>query len=127
MGLAGVLRRQCARIRTQLRASTVRLCANGNLRARRRTECCRNDRERRFAAVGLKNVKAYNSIIHMLGVACAGLILNACETTWPGAASAPPYDSRQALGYGDPTFGNDLERLPNPAMLRPSSSLVIGK
>jgi hypothetical protein len=68
------------------------------------------------------NVKAYNSIIYMLSVTCAGLILNACETTWPGAASAPPSDSGQALTYGDPTFGNDLERLPNPGTLMTRSS-----
>jgi hypothetical protein len=75
--------------------------------------------------VGVKNVKAYNSIIYMLSVACAGLILNACETSsWPGAATAPPSDSRQALSSGDPTFENDLDRLPNAGPLGTRSSTV---
>ena len=67
-------------------------------------------------------MKAYNSIIYMLSVACAGLILNACETTGPGAASAPPPNSGQVLIYRVPTFGTDLERLPNPGMLMTRSS-----
>jgi hypothetical protein len=75
-----------------------------------------------MAAIGLKNVKAHNSIIYMLGVACAGLILNACETTGPGAASGPPPETRQAGIYRVPSSGADLERLPNPGMLMTRSS-----
>jgi hypothetical protein len=71
-----------------------------------------------------QNVKAYNSIIYMLSVACAALILNACETTGPVAASAQPRNLDQILPDRAPTFGNDLERLPNPGMLMTRSSLA---
>ena len=54
-------------------------------------------------------MKAYNSIIHILGLACAGLILIGCETTnQPGAAMAPPPNSGHVLIYRVANFGTDL-------------------
>ena len=53
-------------------------------------------------------MKAYNPIVYILGLACAGLILNACETTGPGAASAPPPNSGRVLIYRVANFGTDL-------------------
>ena len=35
-------------------------------------------------------MKKYGSIIHILSLACAGIILIGCETTQQGAATAPP-------------------------------------
>lgn len=53
-------------------------------------------------------MKKYNLIIHILGLACAGLFLNACETTGPGAAAAPPPNSGHVLIYRVPNFGADM-------------------
>ena len=71
-----------------------------------------------------QNVKAHNSIIYMLSVACAALILNACETTGLVAASAQPRNLDQILTYRAPTLGTDLETLPNPGTLMTRSSLA---
>ena len=53
-------------------------------------------------------MKTYNPIVHILGLACAGLLLNACETTGPGAASAPPPNSGHVLIYRVANFGEDM-------------------
>jgi hypothetical protein len=53
-------------------------------------------------------MKSYNPIIYILSLACAGLILNACETAGPGAASAPPPNSGRVLIYRVANFGTDL-------------------
>ena len=53
-------------------------------------------------------MKTYNPIVHILGLACAGLILSACETTGPGAATAPPPNSGRVLIYRVANFGTDL-------------------
>jgi len=51
-------------------------------------------------------MKTYNPILHFLSLACAGLILNACETTGPGAA--PPPNSGRVLVYRVANYGTDL-------------------
>ncbi|MGE5215212.1 MAG: hypothetical protein ACM3NN_16170 [Nitrospirota bacterium] len=51
-------------------------------------------------------MKAYNPIIYILSLACAGLILSACETTGP--AAAPPPNSGHVLIYRVANFGTDL-------------------
>jgi hypothetical protein len=53
-------------------------------------------------------MKTYNPIIYFLSLACAGLILNACETTGTGAASAPPPNSGHLLIYRVANFGEDV-------------------
>jgi len=53
-------------------------------------------------------MKTYNPIIYILSLACAGLILNACETTGPGAATAPPPNSGRVLIYRVANYGTDL-------------------
>jgi hypothetical protein len=53
-------------------------------------------------------MKTYNPIVHILSLACAGLILSACETTGPGAATAPPPNSGHLLIYRVANFGTDL-------------------
>jgi hypothetical protein len=53
-------------------------------------------------------MKTSNPIVYILSLACAGLILNACETTGPGAASAPPPNSGRVLVYRVANFGTDL-------------------
>ena len=53
-------------------------------------------------------MKTYNPIVYILSLACAGLILNACETTGPGAATAPPPNSGHVLIYRVANFGEDL-------------------
>jgi hypothetical protein len=53
-------------------------------------------------------MKAYNSIVYILSLACAGLILGACETTGPGAATAPPPNSGRLLINRVANFGSDL-------------------
>jgi hypothetical protein len=53
-------------------------------------------------------MKKYGSIIYTLTLACIGLILSACETTGPGAASAPPPNSGRLLIYRVANFGSDL-------------------
>ena len=53
-------------------------------------------------------MKAYNPIIYILSLACAGLVLSACETTGPGAAAAPPPNSGHVLIYRVANFGENL-------------------
>ena len=52
-------------------------------------------------------MKAYNSFVLLLGLACAGLILSSCETTG-GAASAPPPTSGRVVISRVANFGTDL-------------------
>ena len=54
-------------------------------------------------------MKKYWSIIHILSLACAGIILGGCETTQSGAASAPPPpNSARLLVNRVANFGSDL-------------------
>ena len=53
-------------------------------------------------------MKTYNSVVYILGLACAGLIMSACETTGPGAASTPPPNSGRVLVYRVANYGSDL-------------------
>jgi len=53
-------------------------------------------------------MKTSNPIVYILSLACAGLIMSACETTGPGAASAPPPNSGRVLVYRVANFGTDL-------------------
>src|SRR5215471_16003631 len=53
-------------------------------------------------------MKKDRSITYILSLACAGLILSACETTGPGAASAPPPNSGHVIITRVPNFGSDL-------------------
>ncbi len=53
-------------------------------------------------------MKKYSSIIYILSLACAGLILIGCETTQPGAATAPPPNSARLLVNRVANFGSDL-------------------
>jgi hypothetical protein len=53
-------------------------------------------------------MKLYKSIVHILSLACAGLILSACETTGPGAATAPPPNSGRLLVYRVANFGSNM-------------------
>ena len=53
-------------------------------------------------------MKKYNSFTHILGLACACLILSGCETTGPGAATAPPPNSGHVLIYRVANFGSNL-------------------
>jgi hypothetical protein len=57
---------------------------------------------------GTPNMKRYSSIIYILILACAGIILSSCETTQPGAATAPPPNSGHVLIYRVANFGEDL-------------------
>ena len=54
----------------------------------------------------IQPMKTYNPILHILGLACAGLILSSCETTGP--AAAPPPNSGRVLIYRVANFGEDL-------------------
>jgi hypothetical protein len=53
-------------------------------------------------------MKKYNLITQILILACACLIVAGCETTQPGAASAPPPNSGHVLIYRVANFGSDL-------------------
>ena len=53
-------------------------------------------------------MKKYSSILYILSLACAGVILIGCESTQPGAASAPPPNSGRVLIYRVANFGTDL-------------------
>ena len=55
-------------------------------------------------------MKKYSSIIHILGLACACLILVACETTTQQSAATapPPPNSARLLVYRVANFGSDL-------------------
>jgi hypothetical protein len=53
-------------------------------------------------------MKKYNSLTHILGLACACLILIGCETTQPSAATAPPPNSGRVLIYRVANFGSNM-------------------
>jgi hypothetical protein len=53
-------------------------------------------------------MKKYGLIIHILSLACAGIILIGCETTGPGAATARPPNSGHVLIYRVANFGESL-------------------
>ena len=54
-------------------------------------------------------MKKYNSLTYILGLACACLILIGCETTQPGAATAPiPANSGRLTVTRVANFGTDL-------------------
>jgi len=53
-------------------------------------------------------MKKHSSIAYVLSLACIGLILVGCETTGPGAASAPPPNSGHVLIYRVANFGTDI-------------------
>src|SRR5206468_13063143 len=55
---------------------------------------------------GIPNMKKYTSIIHILGLACAGLIFTGCATN---QATAPiPPNSGHVLIYRVANFGADM-------------------
>ncbi len=53
-------------------------------------------------------MKKYSSIIYILSLACIGLILVACQTTGPAAATAPPPNSARLLIYRVANFGSNM-------------------
>lgn len=53
-------------------------------------------------------MKKYNSLMPILGLACAWIILSSCGTTQPGAATAPPPNSARLLVNRVANFGSDL-------------------
>jgi hypothetical protein len=53
-------------------------------------------------------MKKYNAIICILSLACAGLILSACETTGSGSAAVAPPNSGHVLIYRVANFGADM-------------------
>ena len=53
-------------------------------------------------------MKKYNSLTHILGLACACLILIGCGTTQPDAATAPPPNSARLLVNRVANFGSGL-------------------
>ena len=53
-------------------------------------------------------MKKYYSIICILTLVCAGMALVSCETTQPGAATAPPPNSGHLLINRVANFGSDL-------------------
>jgi len=53
-------------------------------------------------------MKKYNSIIHILSLACACLISVGCATNQPGAATAPPPNSARLLVNRVANFGSNL-------------------
>ena len=55
-----------------------------------------------------KHMKKYNSLMAILGLACAWIILSSCGTTQPGAATAPPPNSARLLVNRVANFGSDL-------------------
>ena len=52
-------------------------------------------------------MKKYSSIVHILSLACAGLIAG-CATNQPGAASAPPPNSGHVIIYRVANFGENV-------------------
>ncbi len=58
-----------------------------------------------------KHMKKYNSLMAILGLACACLILIGCGTTQPGAATAPPPNSGHLLIYRVPNFGSNMSMI----------------
>ena len=53
-------------------------------------------------------MKKYSSIIYILSLACAWIILSSCETTQPGAATAPPPNSGRLLINRVANFGSNM-------------------
>ena len=53
-------------------------------------------------------MKRYSSIIYILSLACAGIILSSCETTQPGAATAPPPNSGHLIVTRVANFGSNI-------------------
>ena len=54
-------------------------------------------------------MKRYSSIIHILSLACVGLIFAGCTTNQPGLGTAPaPANSGHLLVYRVPNFGTGL-------------------
>src|SRR5262245_10508596 len=53
-------------------------------------------------------MKKYSSILYILSLACAGLILSACETTGPAATAPPPPNSARLVVDRVANFGSDL-------------------
>jgi hypothetical protein len=54
-------------------------------------------------------MKKYSVIIYILSLACAGIILIGCETTQPGAGTAPiPANSGHLIVTRVANFGTDL-------------------
>jgi hypothetical protein len=53
-------------------------------------------------------MKKYYSIICILTLACAGIFSVGCETTQPGAATAPPPNSARLLIYRVANFGSNM-------------------
>jgi len=58
-----------------------------------------------------KHMKKYNSLMAILGLACACLILIGCGTTQPGTATAPPPNSGHLLIYRVPNFGSNMSMI----------------
>src|SRR5207237_8003821 len=56
---------------------------------------------------GVHNMKKYSLIIHVLSLACAGLIAG-CATNQPGAATAPPPNSGHVIINRVANFGSNL-------------------
>jgi hypothetical protein len=55
-----------------------------------------------------KHMKKYNLLTHILGLACACLILIGCATAQPGAATAPPPNSGRLLINRVANFGSNM-------------------
>jgi hypothetical protein len=55
-----------------------------------------------------KHMKKYNSLTHILGLACVCLILSSCETTGPGTVTAAPPNSGHLIVTRVANFGTDL-------------------
>jgi hypothetical protein len=53
-------------------------------------------------------MKTYKLILHIFSLACAVLILSACETNGTGAAAAPPPNSARLIVNRVANFGSDL-------------------
>src|SRR5438876_1471253 len=63
---------------------------------------------RRLKNERFQHMKKYSSIIYILSLACIGLILVACQTTGPAAATAPPPNSARLLIYRVANFGSNM-------------------
>ena len=53
-------------------------------------------------------MKKYSLIIHIVSLACAGLIFTGCATNQPGAATAAPPNSGHLIVTRVANFGSDL-------------------
>jgi hypothetical protein len=53
-------------------------------------------------------MNTYKLILHIFSLACAVLILSACETSGPGAAAAPPPNSARLIVNRVANFGSDM-------------------